>query len=97
MSVELTSLLEQAKERAHGDDASEFATELVAALNTGTGLGRVRAQLGEILGAIGDPRLRSPYDDDYWVTVAGQAGDITIGRHQVTNAEFRAWRRSHTF
>jgi len=55
------------------------------------GSGKERLQLGEILGALGDPRIRLPSEPEYWVEVPSDHGDIHIGRYPVTNHEFRAW------
>ena len=64
---------------------------LYFALDDAVGSGRERLQLGEILGALGDPRILFPSDPNYWVEVASDHGSIQIGRYPVTNQEFRAW------
>jgi formylglycine-generating enzyme required for sulfatase activity len=65
--------------------------ELVSAIEGGTGSGRQRLSLGEILGVLGDPRLRRPSDPAYWVTVDSDLGAVTIGRFPVTNTEYLAF------
>ena len=74
---------------------SPFTARLVPAiidvLDDAVGSGRERLQLGEILGALGDPRILFPSDPNYWVEVASDHGSIQIGRYPVTNQEFRAW------
>jgi formylglycine-generating enzyme required for sulfatase activity len=74
-----------------GQADGALVRELVQALELGTGTGRQRLALGEVLGLLGDPRLRRPNEAGYWVTVSSDLGPITIGRFPVTNAEFRAW------
>lgn len=74
-----------------GGEPSELIAALVAALQSGAGDVRTRLELGEVLGALGDPRLRGPADGDYFVTVAAEHGHVHIGRFPVTNAEYRAW------
>lgn len=64
---------------------------MVAQIQGGAGTSRDRLELGEVLGALGDPRLNAPSDDDYWITVENEDGPITLGRFPVTNREFRAF------
>lgn len=50
---------------------------------------RERLALGEALGSLGDPRLRSPSQEDYWVAVhVDDDHRIQVGRYMVTNAEW---------
>lgn len=71
---------------------SAFAATIVEVIGVNVGTERERLALGEMLAALGDPRLRTPSDDDYWITVANDDdGDVVIGRYPVTNAEYRAW------
>jgi formylglycine-generating enzyme required for sulfatase activity len=59
------------------------------------GNGRQRMDMGEVLGLLGDRRLREPTSPDYWVMVPmpdGQA--LEVARYPVTTAEFRAWLES---
>lgn len=64
---------------------------LVAMVRSGLGDGRARLEVGEVLGWLGDPRLRRPSDPDYWVVVPSEDGPVTIGKYLVTNTEYRAW------
>jgi formylglycine-generating enzyme required for sulfatase activity len=65
---------------------------LLELVQSGQGSARQRLEVGEVLGLLGDPRLRRPKDPDYWVKVTGsEMGDITIARFPVTNAEFSEW------
>ncbi|MEZ4238884.1 MAG: SUMF1/EgtB/PvdO family nonheme iron enzyme [Myxococcota bacterium] len=68
-----------------------LVAQLRSVIEGGAGTGRVRMELGEILGQLGDPRLHRPRDPAYWVEVASELGPIVIGRFLVTNAEFREW------
>jgi formylglycine-generating enzyme required for sulfatase activity len=74
-----------------GDDRRGLVAALVQVIESGEGSGRQRLDVGEVLGLLGDPRLRRPSDADYWVTVSSELGPITIGRFPVTNAEYREW------
>lgn len=72
--------------------AAKLVRELSGLIEVEAGSGRERVELGEILGALGDPRIRRPDDPAYWVSVPGDGGgEVIIGRFPVTNAEFRAW------
>lgn len=71
--------------------AATFVALAVEIVETGVGAGRERLELGEILGRLGDPRLRTPDQPDYWVTVPADHGSVTIGRFLVTNHEYTAW------
>lgn len=75
------------------EDASRLLRGvLVAIVETSEGNARSRLACGVVLGHLGDPRLSSPEDDAYWVTLSSPSGDAyKIGRYPVTNAEFRAW------
>ncbi len=60
-------------------------------LNTGMGSNRLRVQLGEALGKKGDPRLRTPTDQDYWVDVDLLFGRVSVGKYMVTTQEWRSF------
>lgn len=74
-----------------GTDRDAIVQALVGELEAGTGTPKERVPLGEILGLLGDPRLRTSADEEYWARVPGEDGDIVIGRYMVTNAEFKAF------
>ncbi|MEQ1566253.1 MAG: SUMF1/EgtB/PvdO family nonheme iron enzyme [Myxococcota bacterium] len=65
--------------------------ELVLTIDAGLGDGRERTELGEVLGRLGDPRLRRPSEAGYFVEVESELGTIRIGRYPVTNDEYSAW------
>jgi hypothetical protein len=48
---------------------------------------QVRLEAAEALGQAGDPRLRTPRDQDYWVAIPGEK--FEIGRYPVTVEEYR--------
>lgn len=73
---------------------SMLVPELVQAIASNVGTTSERVALGEVLGRLGDPRIRTPEDDDYWVEVPYETSRIRIGRFPVTNREFRAWAAS---
>ena len=64
-------------------------TQLRDLVEAGSGSGKERLVLGEILGVLGDPRLNRPDSSAYWVDVPSKEGTLTVGRHMVTNEEFR--------
>ena len=65
---------------------------LIALIEDGSGSGRERLEMGEVLGLLDDPRLRSTSDPDYWATVTlDDDHQIEVGRFMVTTAEFRAF------
>jgi len=70
-------------------DRALVIDEMVRLLRSGAGASEQRLALGDALGALGDPRLRLPSEQDYWATVPGDRGAVTLGRFPVTNWEFR--------
>jgi formylglycine-generating enzyme required for sulfatase activity len=72
--------------------SSRAAQAFAALVEAGVGTPRQRLQLGELLGQMGDPRLKRPDDPAYWATVdlAGGAR-LQVGRYHVTTAEFQGW------
>lgn len=74
-----------------GADRDAVVAALVGELEAGTGAATGRVGLGEILGKLGDPRLRTPADEEYWALVPGEDGDIVIGRYLVTNGEYQSY------
>lgn len=85
----LAALGRRMVENAPNGGTGPLLEHLVEALESGAGTGRERMELGEVLGLLGDPRLATPDEDRYWISVEGNAGNaIRIGRFPVTNAEF---------
>lgn len=80
-------------ELAEADDPPAGLTAALVALIESPGLmSSERLSLGEALGALGDPRLRTPTDDDYFVGVdLGDDYQVSVGRFLVTNAEWLAF------
>jgi formylglycine-generating enzyme required for sulfatase activity len=74
-----------------GEAASRLVAALVEVVEADVGSGHQRLAVGELLGKLGDPRLRTPADADYWVHVDSDMGELVIGRFPVTNAEYKAW------
>jgi len=62
---------------------------LLTLLDAGQGTGRQRLLLGEALGRLGDPRLKTPGQTDYWTTTQVDERSVMVGRYMVTTAEFR--------
>lgn len=76
---------------ATAEVTGKLVAQVATLLQEAAGTGRERLALGEILAKLGDPRIRRPTDPEYWATVPGETGTVTIGRYPVTNAEFREW------
>lgn len=76
-------------------DTSQVAAltaALAGLMDTDVGQPRPRLAAGVLLGRLGDPRLHTPADSDYWATITLKSGDaVALGRFPVTNAEFQAW------
>ncbi len=90
--VEIGQQLISGDWNGQGESATErLIPAIIDVIVDAVGSGKERLQLGEILGALGDPRIRLPSDSEYWVTVPSDHADIRIGRYPVTNQEFRAW------
>jgi formylglycine-generating enzyme required for sulfatase activity len=66
-------------------------TLMVARVEDGSGTSRERLRLGEVLGWLGDPRLKTPEEAGYWSTVEHEDGVVDLARFPVTNTEFRAF------
>lgn len=64
---------------------------LASLIEEGVGNPQQRVEIGEVLGLLGDPRLRTPVDPAYWVDVdlPRVGSKIRIGRFPVTNDEFQ--------
>lgn len=81
-----------AEQASIGGIAGRTTDALASLVDSGSGSGRQRHQLGELLGRLGDPRLRRPTDDDYWASVEiDDGGSLQVGRFLVTTVEFREW------
>jgi len=84
-------ILEDADAGEAPDDhvLKETVRALAEVVSSGEGGGRLRLAVGELLGRLGDPRLRSPEDEDYWVPVHINLGSLLVGRHLVTISEWQ--------
>ena len=96
----LTTLAQTLVDRQDAGDELDTATRdavvqgIIDLINACAGTGKERLALGEALGRLGDPRLRSPSDAEYWSTVAVTDGDLLVGRYPVTTAEWQEFARS---
>jgi formylglycine-generating enzyme required for sulfatase activity len=84
----LTELAISAVE-AGTDEASrgKLVSALMAVLESGAGGSLARMAAGEVLGALGDPRLRTPSDSDYWAEFDVDGHRIAVGKNLVTTRE----------
>jgi len=91
----LEPLTELARGVVSSDDdgaaKGKVISALVAVLESGAGGSLARMEAGEILGELGDPRLRQPQDDDYWSEFDVDGHGIAVGRHLVTVAEITSF------
>ena len=77
---------------ANGSNRAAVVEAMLLLLNEGAGTGHQRRDLGILLGRLGDPRLREPRHDNYWVDVRLDHGlSIQVGRSLVSTAEFQQW------
>ncbi len=85
----LTEIARSVLEDSSADDAarSKVIDALVVALESGEGNPLARMAAGEVLGWLGDPRLRLPESSDYWAEFDVDGHRIAVGRHLVTVAE----------
>ncbi|MCB9681455.1 MAG: SUMF1/EgtB/PvdO family nonheme iron enzyme [Alphaproteobacteria bacterium] len=75
-----------------GASLAALTDALLSIVQGEAGAARARLACGELLGRLGDPRLRLPADADYWSWLTLQSGDtFALGRFPVTNHEYRAW------
>jgi len=87
-------------ENGGGSDAEfreALGETLLKIVQSGEGSGHDRVRLGEILGRLGDPRLLTPSDSDYWTSIDEDEVRLNVGRHPVTHAEFAAFVESDAF
>lgn len=89
--VPLTDLGRRLVADGANGSAAAVVPMLVELLESGQGTNAQRIELGEVLGLLGDPRLKSPSDDAYWAHVEIAGEKLAVGRFPVTNAEFFAF------
>jgi formylglycine-generating enzyme required for sulfatase activity len=89
----LEPLTELARGELDADPATrgKLAGALIAIIESGEGNVLARMAAGEVLGALGDTRLRRPDADDYWTEFNVEGHRIAVGRHLVTVAEIAAF------
>jgi len=91
----LEPLTEMAREAlSNGIDEvnrEKLVTALVSVVQNGAGNALARMHVGEVLGRLGDPRLRTPDSDDYWAEFDVDGHRIVVGKHLVTTAEVNAF------
>lgn len=86
----LLSLGASLRENGVSPEARTMVIEEMAALiSSGEGPSTERLKLGELLGELGDPRILSPKDDGYYVSIADDGHQVQMARFPVTNSEFR--------
>ena len=91
----LEPLTELARGIASSEDSGtakgKVISALVAVLESGAGSSLARMEAGEVLGELGDPRLRAPGDDDYWAEFDVDGHGIAVGKNLVSVAEIRTF------
>ena len=95
LQLEPADRLEPLTELGRGlisDDASAEARgkvigALIAVVESGAGNALARMAAGEVLGALGDTRLRDPSDADYWTEFDVDGHRVAVGRQLVTVSE----------
>lgn len=70
---------------------AKLVPELLTVISQNVGTSSERLAVGEVLASLGDPRICSPKDDDYWVEVPYEVARLKVAKFPVTNREFRAW------
>ena len=65
----------------------KIVSALVAVLESGAGNSLARMAAGEVLGTLGDPRLRAPSDADYWAEFNVDGHRIAVGKYLVSVRE----------
>ncbi len=71
---------------------AQLAEQLVGLVESGEGAHGDRVVVGQLLGKVGDPRVVTSDQADYWVPLTLKSGDnFAIGRFPVTNKEYRAF------
>lgn len=75
-----------------GEPPAGLTAALISLIDAPELMPRERMSLGEALGTLGDPRLRTPADDEYYIDVdLGDDYHVDVGRFPVTNAEWIAF------
>lgn len=89
----LLALGRRAVSAAVGDVLRHRLVEALLELVHGyAGNNKQRLAMGEIIGQLGDPRICTPDQPNYWASAPLRDGGVlSVGRFPVTVAEFRAW------
>lgn len=88
----LTELARSAAESGVSDgDRDKLVGALLAVLDSGAGGALARMEAGEVVGRLGDPRLRTPDNPEYWAEFNVDGHRIVVGKHLVTSAEVAAF------
>ncbi len=72
---------------ASAEDRGKVIGALIAVIESGEGNPLARMAAGEVLGALGDTRLRDPSAADYWTEFDVDGHRIAVGRQLVTVSE----------
>lgn len=89
----LIAIAEEVATEGGDDKVIERIREgLLSLIDNYAGNGRQRLEIGLALSKLGDPRLRTPADADYWTTVEMEDGStLHVAVFPVTTREFKAW------
>ncbi len=69
----------------------QLVEALVELIRNCAGDSRQRLEMGEILGLLGDPRLKMPENPLYWKRIEMPEHPFLVGKYPVTNMEFLTW------
>ena len=86
--IELGKELLVAKNGVPSEGEQEVIAAILKSIEENIGTTAERVSLGELLGHLGDPRLRTPDQDDYWTIVEDLDDSLKVGRFPVSHAEF---------
>lgn len=90
LAVDLAQRID-AGEAVDAEQVKATVAALVELLEDGVGDGPARLELGVALGWLGDPRLHTPSEPEYWATVELDGLPLEVARFPATVAEWRRW------
>ena len=87
--VELANRVLESQNNGLADSHVESVRSMLVSLfESGVGPTEVRVAAGAALAELGDSRILTPQDADYWAPVPIATGTLWVGRHPVSSGEF---------